>query len=249
MATIFTKITGATPDQCLILSPREAIVYPFDVGLWSELRCSYYVSFCGTTSGNQVYAAEAFPPAGTNYKNGGHWGLKDSGNFFPTQTGSIFCGITPVNAAGNSNLLDTNLVLQNLGNITPTFITNGTLVTGNLSPFSNCNITLQSIANSVGTTNYAGFMSQKFVLGLTPSGKRTISFSQASNSTDSAPYSVAALRARTQVASYTVGVTGYLTSNFTPTGTNLDVPNSVFIYVPFLNNRLRIHNILVEKYS
>jgi hypothetical protein len=43
--------------------------------------------------------------------------------------------------------------------------------------------------------------------------------------------------------------TGYFTSTFNNSGIPAPIPDSLYIHNPFISNRLRVHGILIEKYS
>ena len=266
MAYIYSKPNtyGNIDDNTLVLGVREALIYPFSLGDWSEIRVSYWLSMTNSADLNGLYVAESTLGARTNYKQGGWWGLKDSGTDFPSQGQSVFMGIGNGNGpsyADGSTLADGSLLVQNAGGGNATLFSSGTLSTPD--GYNSPTIYLPSTSESISTGNYASFYSQRYRLTKNGPGSRTgvYMYWASDESTYNTPpqdYSIANLRVkalntawRGQDTSPASSLwTGYWTSDFTVNGsTNIAFPNSIFIYLPYFNNRLRIHALLVEKIS
>lgn len=266
MAYIYAKPNtyGAVDDNTLVLGVREALIYPFSLGDWSEIRVSYWLSYTNSTDLNGLYTAENTAGARTNYKQGGWWGLKDSGTDFPSQGQSVFMGIGNGNGAAygdGASISDGSLLPTNAGGGAETLFSSGTLSTS--AGYNSPAIYLPSPSESITTGNYASFYSQRYRLTRTgPGGKTGVymywSADESSYNTPPQNYSIANLRTKALNAIYrgqdtspsSSLWTGYWTSDFTVNGsTSIAFPNSIFIYLPFFNNRLRIHALLVEKIS
>jgi len=250
MAVIYWK----TPTEyCLVLGSREALIYPFNLGDWNEIRISYFLSMTSVSNLNAAWADEVVYGSLTNYKQAGFWGIKDSGTIFPTQTGSVFIGhgrrssSTVVNEA---NIVTESIVCaQQGGNYTYASFNSGT--TGYMPQANVLPIQLSSTANSVGTTSYGSFFSQKIVRTRDgPGGKTGVYYSQYVEKNIAAPYDATTTRIKALNTTYTQYLTGYWTTDFTVNGdNNTQFPNSIFIYLPFFYSRLRLHTIVVEKIS
>jgi hypothetical protein len=251
MANIFEKIEGVTGEKCLVLGVREALIYPFNVGSWSEIRVGYFYSFTTAESFNAATSQELVTSTQTNYKQAGYWGIKDSGVEFPTRSGSVFIGIgqSPGGGNGESYYLSSleRLQLANVaggGNLTLLSIDSSVALSGNRG-----NLPLSHTRYN-GSGNYCDYFSQRFTLTVNGLGKTGIFYSDYSESNIVQPYTIPALRTKILGTTYTVRQTGYLTSAFNgTTGENVSVPNSLFVYTPYFNNRLRLHSIVVEKIS
>lgn len=52
MAVIYTKSTSVGNENCVIASPREAIVYPFGFSNWNKIRVGMFLSYTSPTDPN-----------------------------------------------------------------------------------------------------------------------------------------------------------------------------------------------------
>jgi len=88
MATVFQKTTS---DKCLILDAKEALIYPFDVGNWTEIRMAVGLSLTTAASNNGTAIAEN--NSFTTASSGFYFGIKNSSNAnLPGVTGAIYAG-------------------------------------------------------------------------------------------------------------------------------------------------------------
>jgi hypothetical protein len=92
MATIFEKLP-ASGEKCLILEPKEALVYPFNFGEWSDISLSMAVSLTSATDNNAFPTGEA-SLASTSPLSSFLIGLYSGDNFnLPCSANTSFVGI------------------------------------------------------------------------------------------------------------------------------------------------------------
>lgn len=92
MATIFNKIP-ASGEKCVILDPREALVYPLNFGDWTEIRVSAAVSFTSLTNDNGIMPS-GYVAASTNSKNSFLFGLMSGvDGALPFEAGTAYVGV------------------------------------------------------------------------------------------------------------------------------------------------------------
>lgn len=242
-----------TTGQCLILNPRERLIYPFSFGNYSEIRCAIAWSLTAATGNNStlnasdVYAQTA-PP------NSIYFGFCNfqTGSLLPGQSGGYdYVGTIPggpntagINAGGG------NLNWQGGGSSATNCRIGVTDITGGrfTGAPNELNIAASvSQTNIAGATSFAGLLGWKFTL----SGSNAYSLQGLTTDT-SFTSNVSTSNLRTFIASpstTTSVVTGFFTSGGTAAGNRLMVPNAFFVYMPMLNQRLRIHNLVVERYA
>ncbi len=256
MAIIYSKTTATTPEQCLILGVREALVYPFDLGTWTEIRVGLFVSPTHATGdGNVISVDESVGnPAGTTPKSNFYIGLKDSGSALPNTFGANYIGWGNGYGSAQPGTIGNGLLANHVaGNVYyPRHLSNNTTATTVATNFEGI-FTTAPHANIVNTTSYASRNIFRVVMGSTPGGKSTIIWQMMNNLTNhvAGPYTAEVMRQYMLSSTFEGGnyPTGYWTTSLSPTGDNLTPPNALFIYVPFFNNRIRIHGIVIEKYS
>ncbi len=247
MATIFQKVTG---DNCVILDPRESLIYPFNFGDdWTEIRMGVYVSMCATGDDNSL---PIFSTISDNSAiNRPFIGFKNNNNSFPQSASCSFAGFSsPITegtilqiAPGTSSA---GLELAGSSSNTYSFLlsNDASQVKDSAGGFSSMQ---WPYAGSVGDTAYFGVFVAK--LCVTPTNIYTGTNYVTHNATaGGSNVGIASLRKDVANASFSSPVTGFFTYDFTATGTPIAKPNAAFIYSPMFNSRLRIHNIVVERY-
>lgn len=256
MATIYTHITGGgTGDNCLILDSKERLIYPFNVGDYSEIRFAMVFSYAPITGSNGVLTSESF--AVTSPSQAYYFGLcnyNTGTTAFPGQPGGFdFIGACN-NAAAPSTIFDTvgsNQIryygggdANNIGYVKS--CQTGFLVNGAHPNFGTQSLFAISPNTGVyGETNFSSYFGFRFLLNGNVHSLQSF-YNPVSTSGTSNAYLRAAANALTNLGS---AITGYYTSG-NNSGTNAMVkPNAIYIYNPLLQNRMRIHNILVERYA
>lgn len=255
MATIFQKTIS---DECLILEQREAFYYPFYVGNYQEVRAGFYFSATSTSGDNTPYnfeTADAGSLVGSMFI-----GFAKSGQganyVLPGTTGLIFCGLK--NQGGNCSYLgpqgDIIWISPTCQSATPFF---GCILTNYLSSgFDSIqDDTVTGVNNTGGViflpqdptldTGYASY----FGISLNFSGNQ-FQFSMSNDANFVTDMEISGLRNRLETfPNYQLAGTGYFTSGFNNTNNIIDKPDSLFLYFPFYNNKIRIHALTVERYS
>lgn len=251
MAFIFEKSGSLENEQCLVLGVREPLVYPF-IGSgvqWHHIMISYYYSFCGTGSGNAIPVDETVFGRATNSEKAAFWGIKDSGKYYPFQTG-VFVGRgapTGSISVGNEcyyNPGSETFALNHPGGAEDrVMISVGTGRRDSLAP----KIDINSPANNITLDNYCAYFSQKFIAEPNIDGKYSIKYYEDFSRNIAAPYNLTGIRSRgLNTATWTLRQTGMITSDLTAEGSFVPLPNTLFIYMPLIQNRIRIHQLLVE---
>ena len=228
MATIYQKISGV--DQCLILDSREALLYPFDVGEWNEIKIAAMISLVGNSGDNTPAVGEYIAPT-SNSKDKIFFGIKDGSNFMPYSSGSTFFGLATPNFLAVHNATQLSAI-YNVYTSGSSQIAVQTAINANRTPLLITN-------NVTGDTNYLSFLSYRVV-------KNGNIFSGSASAEDPNNFlpDMTYLRQKIRNASYHPFATWFITGGIY----NVNMDN-VFIYLPLFESRLRIHNILVEKIS
>lgn len=241
MATIFQKITG---DNCLILDPREALIYPFNFGSeWTEIRMSMYASLCAASGDNTPPPLNTL--ADTSASNKFYFGFKTNNNIFPQSPNTLFIGSMIPQAEGTLVSTQAGNLFRVVGSVSNgmSFVYNYNNDFTNEGPMGNTFLTPTGIALNSG---YFGFYATK--LCITSNGIYSGTNGVISISTNPTP-SIAALRSDTSDGNvYGALKTGFYTTNGTSTGAIAPKPDAIFIYFPMYDSRLRIHNLLIEKH-
>ncbi len=258
MATIINKgISG----NALVLSQKEAILYPFSLGNWSQIRLGLFISQTSASDTNAQYVNETL--AGNSSQNGFYVGLVnniDPNNLLPYGPNQQFIGIgTPTGVASTYNTQTNDNRISNSTNnsslnafvtIGSGFQTSQNAIPGSMDAAVD-RIYLPDKSNVTGAANFASFYCIKFELN--NAGQTTQNFN-VTVSTDSASsytnVSVDNLRAlMSNFGSPSATITGLRwVAPLGLTGMPLSLPSGILIYSPLSNNRLRIHCLDIDKY-
>lgn len=246
MAVIYTKLP-ASGEKCLILNPREEFLQPFSVGSWTELRMGILYSLTSASDPNGLYSSETI--SYTDSLNGIYIGLKDADKtILPFQSGSHFIGIA---TAANSNLgngilqsgliqgYDTGLSFVATSGVTGVY--DGAI--GGLYPV----LPVQSTGNS----SFATFFGLKVVVTGLGSNGQSVSVS-ATNGVSGAGTNNTSLSYLQSQLDYLDNLSGqsiYYTTGFVNGAGPLPLPTALFVYLPFLQNSIRLHGAIVQRYQ
>lgn len=250
MATIFQKTVS---DECAILDSRELSVEPFNIGTdWSEIRLSMAVSFTTVTGGDNSLVS----PETINYntqRNGFYLGFKNSGQQFVLESGAAFLGASTagrqayfMQGGGLSTIgNDSSPAIRFLASNNTTTILNQVMAGD--KPYFQMPWTVDTMT---GTTAYAAINGIRLAINANTFSGSVFSSISDVNQPGTNDVSIANLRSTAINLSFlSNGATGFWTSDGTITGTTLNKPDSIFIYMPFLNTRIRIHSWIIEKYA
>lgn len=271
--------SGTLLDRCVILDPREALIYPFNLGSdWTEIRLGFTISATRNSGPNITPTSETLTADATkNFFYVGLVGWTGDLNFLydlPRLTGSTlngvnFLGVSSVNKGSAGSRLATSVDYHNIGGVrtlggigaTPSFISDS----GHTYFFHQGSVTpstsemIITLPQNVGATGITGFASQN-TLRITIDNLTNIYtvYCNVSTSVPNLPFytstaTVESLRARMASFDSTTSlnsiVTGFFTHNNTASGVPQVKPSGVLFYFPFFNNQIRLHAIAVERYA
>lgn len=233
MATIFEKVP-ASGERCIILDPREGVLYSFDLGDWRQIRMGAFLSMTTINENNGPTSNETIAPNGLG-RNQFYFGFKDSGLLVPVSTGSFFAGFV-----GSDNL-STNFDIS-----TNSAIIGGTNMVSTISGSSILSKIALSNVFRVGTSGSSYFdtaYGQFNCVTINRNANYTGIVQFNSPSTNYQDVSLRNLRTLLD-SSVTLNAIGLCASGYFPNSLN-----SAFIYSPFNENRIRVHALVVEKYA
>ena len=242
----------------LILDPREKFIYPFAVGDYTEIRMGMYFSITPTTGDNGLLVASDLQ-AKTSPKNALYWGFCNfnTGSLLPLQSGYDFIGsISKQDQQCGSTFgstTDSNIRLgDQAGNgQLPLFLTDTTGATQFLASLAPSDIVAKCPTSSAGFNAYAGMAGLQLMF----SGTNLFSFRAfGDNGTYVTNTTLTNLRndmstLGTNTSSLTTVYTGFFTSGGGNNSNVMMKPNSIMMYFPMLNSKIRLHAIAVERYA
>jgi len=262
MATVIQKtpFVGVT-GQCLVLGTRERLIYPFNLGDYSEIRMGMFWSTTSGSADNTIVVNNDTVAQNSTY-NQIYFGFSNfnTGAYVPgevngydyigtvgrynTQPCGIYGDSSNVQFVGGANG-GGGLTLFKMG------ITDLTGACSIASGFDNNGLDFDMKCPSVdqtGATQFAGF----FGLRLFTSGSKAYGIQRFTNGgTYSSNVTTAALRTNVANLGTSRGTicTGFMTSGGVEAANRMMLPNAIYIYTPMMNTRLRIHNLVVERYA
>lgn len=263
MATIYLHPTGGgTGDNCLILDSRERLIYPFNIGNYSEIRFGIIFSYAPVSGSNGEVTQETFTvKSPTQAMYIGYCNYNTGTLSFPGQSnGYDFIGMSSMNTFDKSMQFMVNeggkINYYGGGEGPPPFYRNytpflKTCQTGyvNLSPYttfsSSENLGINPYSGVYGETKFSSYFGMRLVLNSNTYSIQTFSDNSSSNDTSNL-YLRTGVNVMPNISS---AITGFFTSGDANSSDIMFKPNSIYIYNPLLQNRMRIHNILVERYA
>jgi hypothetical protein len=239
MPIIYEKLP-ASGERCLILNGNEALSYTFDFGDWKEIRLSAFVSLTSTGL-NDFPATETVITSGDNARRY-YFGFKTSGNDRPYDTGTMFVGIASTDTNFSINGAFSDILAPGNG-----ISRSGNVDLGFKAPSPNG---LAFSHQSKLDTGFARFNMVVMTRRTEFSGTATFDSSYVYNNNTSSP--------RSPYANTFTNVSVELLKSRSNTPIREDLNyswsgyfppelNTVYIYYPTGQNRLRIHAILCEK--
>lgn len=250
MATICQVITGnATGNNALILDPRERLIYPFNIPNYNEIRVGMFFSFVGVTGGNNsMVTDDQVTIFGQSTRM--FWGLcnADTGVLvYPGTSGGFdfFGEVLGLNGGLARN--DTTSIAVfcqpgiNQNGRYAVYDATGAAFSDSVTPTTTyCPIT------TGGSGAFWGFQYM-----LNPNNSYSGLVFTYGSATPFLDTSIPNLRTQinTRGTAYGSYSTGWWTSGRSPGASAMQRPNSLYIYNPMLNSRMRIHALAVEKYA
>lgn len=233
MATIYQK---EVTDRTCILSPREYYFRPFDFDNWTEMRMGILFSGVADSGDNTQSTDESV--ALSSVADLITFGIKDSAtSVLPGQAGGLFLGArTWTTQASKSTVAPEGWAFRSGGGggLAACGFAGTTLIGGTVSEDI---LPMVHGGAAASSTGYDGFYALKFVINNLGLSTQSVSISStATVSVSGADYSASALRTLLNNATYgTVrtiawndGVSAY------------DIPDAVWIRMPFYSNRIRL---------
>lgn len=244
MATIYQKTVS---DKTCILAPREFILRPFDFGDdWTEMRLGAYIS--GVTSGADDTTSVAETVSISTAADRIFFGIKDSAtNDLPGFGDALFLGVTTETGNGSNitigppNSFRTAVISG--GNLAAVGYHDTTIVGGSSGQTTN-EIMLFPAAS--GSSAYCGFFVVKFVISNRGTSSQSFAISvEATTTISGTDYSASALRLLINNATFNTPVT----IAWNDGAVARDIPDAIFIRMPFYNNRIRLSCIRAIRYA
>jgi hypothetical protein len=242
MAKIYQKTIASGTDKCLILDPREALLYPFNIGTWTEARLGFLISVTSAASDNSADAQSISSVIMDSAANHFAFGIKDSSETLPRLAGSQFWGASSIINGTTLSTSGNPYTGANLGVIA----TNGASVS---VPSATMGASNYLLAQGGGTTLFCQLLALKMQITDLGGATQSVSISGANPSTAQSVPSIVNMRALLAGTSFSSGTSAITNLAWHDNGVPRPIPNTIFARMPFGNGRLRIHAIVIEKYA
>lgn len=246
MATVF-QIPSA--DQCVILDTRQMLVYPFTCPNWIELRIGVYLSLTSSTNNNLVTGlGETITTTGTPLQDNYFVGLKTNNSNLPCAPSEQFIGWSSYNSSGGGNLP--------LGTYQPT--------SGNYYWQPTSGITIAMWPGSSGGSvlasaslngfwlpqNVGGISNGTLANGMVLRIHRTGSSSTVldSNTSSNCNFIVSSTPTVAEIRGWMRNLPA-MQPWWVGTKDITAIPTAFCVYWPFFNSKLRLHNVVIEKFA
>ncbi len=261
MAKIYDKVITSPAsgfDRTLILDPREALVYPSPYDDWTVLHVGFIVSATNVTGDNADLSID-YP----NHDDGAsinavsnrdrfYFGIKTNDSSFPGQQNLPFVGIC--SASGQSDFRNVyngfsapNFAIENSSSSkfsVGVAHSNGTFeTTQSTTPFYTPNP-----SQMAATSLYGMFHGLTFTLNNKGLSNQSINIKYRTNAVAANGDGTSKQTdAQLKNLMLTLGSTDFGTFSYNNSGSPYVIPNSIFMYLPFPQIRLRIHHLGVIK--
>ncbi len=251
MATIYAKPTGSTTNS-VVLDSREMLVQNFFLGdtrsdNWTDLRVGMFYSLTSTSQLNGLYTREQI--SYTTPNDGFFFGLTSTGQYTLLGSGATYIGIasSPTSGVGTTTL-STGILNGYQGQLYP-LVASGY---SGVSAGAFNGVYPATPATATGNSSFASFLGMRVVItGLATNGQSAqITIDNGTSGVGINDISISALRSRLeQFQNPMTSDFVYYTKDLVNGGDPLPLPRSVIAYFPFLNNRLRVHALVVQRYQ
>ncbi len=246
----------------MVLNSKEALLYPFNLGNWSEIRLGMFVGLTSANDTNAQYSNEQLNANAS--QNSTFIGLVtniDPNNLLPYGDVQNFVGVgVPTGVGGslwntqvNNNRLNSQAGDGNLN----AFVT----VSGKFQVFQDGlnagnsanlhKIYLPDKSNITGDVGFASFYGLKITINNAGGNLQTFNISSSNNSEASyTNISIDNLRSQLSNFNSPSNITGLRWNREMSItgGTALPLPSGILIYSPLSQNRLKIFAIDIDKY-
>ena len=270
MGHIYQKSGSVSSEMTLILEPTQSFVRQFSLGTWDELRMGMFFSFLtgsGPTSDNTTVATDSQPRVvgetitvvGDNNRQKIMFGLKDSGSLTPGTSGTWFLGAA---TSGSTRLGDNTSVIPyhiSVGSsatraLTATGYSGSIRIGGLLEGAAGTNIMApwqggNPVEDPGAISYYCGFYGLRFVINNPGAAGQTVdmwSMRPAFGTQLGSDYSTDNLKTQLDLLPNTAS---FVRLNWNNGTTAYPIPDSFYVYFPFVFSKLRLSAIYVAKYT
>lgn len=236
------KFTKATTDDTVVHAARELYRRKFNIGAdWTKMRIGAFVSFTNTASLDGTPTTEAIGNATPADRFAFGIAKYSAATLLPGEAGQNFIGM-------NNHLTETTDLRigandEVLFNVAATLFNGGcTIGTVRNTVSANANaaaLRLPTAAEMTGTTAWARWWAIE--IEILNRGTATQQAAIRMQHTPAATGLVTDTDVRAALSAFTPFATPVTTQNFHIGGVPTEIPDAVLFYVPFLNNRLRVH--------
>lgn len=231
--------THTGTEQALLIPPRHSFMREFDAGIWTSLVMGIYWSFNGNANVAAASSDEtigASTPATRVY-----FGLKNASTTdLPHIAGSDFIGVYS-DPANGSNTMAVNPAVRITTNMR-VGASQGVTQLGSTGFVNNISqiFTNTIVRPETGSTDFCRFLGIKFSAQNIGTGTQQVKIEPL----DTGAYAAVSVADSVSLRAKMLGAAIIDAEWITMLGT---LPNAVFIYLPFFNNKLRLHALAVEK--
>lgn len=237
---------NATGENALIVPARHAISRRFVAGDWISLAIGCFWNFNGSETVMAQANDETLDATGFNniQSNNFYFGLKDTSTGLPRTTGAIFFGAHTWNANTSVTCLAgaTNQYLAANGSSSQSHklsvIEGLNVLPDNLGTYAFGQIDTTSKVEAISNANYCAFLGLKFYIKNRGLANQSINVSRYTAATKTSNPNLINLRAAMAGAITTTGDIPFAGA----------IPDCFYFYLPFFNNRIRLHSMCVERY-
>ena len=228
MATVYQKTPA---DKCIILSPRQALLREMNIPTgWTDLMICIGGSFCHVSGDNAAPAQEDK----TYYSPLDHFffGIKDSSHIQPVAVGSRFIGNTH-GTYGTVQRLWTNTVPHSVEGDNGGYWNRGLVADGLTTYSTGGNSTAANFYTSNNDTLDTGYFGWNAIRITREASATKLYGLSVPNKTDASDGAM---------ASDVFNASGWTLYGTSALDTRAWDIRSIYIRLPFVNNRLRVHN-------
>jgi len=263
MATIFERVP-ASGEKCLILDSKESLTYPFDFGDWEEIVVCAALSLTDEFSSNGVAQEERLNNVKlTDYSSSMYFGIKSNNQFYPDPQKCSYIGIGPYQSYQPDAIKveqDNNYwKIKYSDGFSPLVVPSGAINSQPLT-YAFLDMVLPSTFNQTGSnTNFCNLCGLKIRIKNKGTSNQSYSVAMYRNTSQQNSFypSLENMRSISKnLINQLEGIeftptpdTGFFTTTFNNSGIPAPIPDAFYLYNPFILNRLRVHGILIEKYS
>ncbi len=244
MAVIYTKTVSGGTANCVIANPRQAVIYPFDVGDWTKIKIGMALSFTQAVNPNADLENQTKNITASNARDRIYYGVKPYSLNFPEENNEPFVGYRTYGS--NSFITFPPMFLDHrnehgtigyVGMHHP----NGSVEGKAYDPGLNQAYGLSPSASFDELSGYGAIIVMQ--LQILNKGQNNQKIHVRESRTGFTTTSQATIKSL--MSTMNLSVQG--TFNYNQSGTPYDLPNSFFIYLPFTDLRLRVFSLGVIK--